>query len=128
MRKFRALIPAFALLAGTLLCARATQTRKLTAVEAKDHIGETATVCGKVVSTKYADTSGGKPTFLNLEIPFPNQVFTVVIWGSNRQKFGEPDKELYGKHICVTGTITVYDGVAEIKADQPQQIKIESAK
>jgi len=38
--------------------------KKLTAAEAKDHIGEQATVCGKVASTRYAATTRGKPTFL----------------------------------------------------------------
>jgi DNA/RNA endonuclease YhcR with UshA esterase domain len=129
MRKLSALrLLMFPLLAGTLLFAQATQTRKLTPSEAKEHVGEKAIVCGMVVSTNYAESSGGKPTFLNLEKPYPNQIFTIVIWGSNRPKFGVPDKELSGKHICVSGTITVYDGVAEIKADEPQQIKIESPK
>jgi hypothetical protein len=40
---------------------------KITAAEAKDHVGETRTVCGKVVSTDYASGSKGQPTFLNLE-------------------------------------------------------------
>jgi hypothetical protein len=61
--------------------ASSAQVKKLTAVEAKDHIGEQATVCGKVASTRYAATSRGKPTFLNLDKPYPSQVFTILIWG-----------------------------------------------
>ena len=53
------------------------------AFEAKDHIGEKATVCGRVVSTYYARSSHGEPTFLNLEKPYLNQIFTVVIWGDD---------------------------------------------
>jgi hypothetical protein len=37
--------------------------QSITASEAKNHIGETATVCGKVVSTHYASRSRGQPTF-----------------------------------------------------------------
>jgi len=37
--------------------AQAPQVKKLTAPEAKDHIGEQATVFGKVASTRYAATT-----------------------------------------------------------------------
>jgi len=33
----------------------------------KDHVGETRTVCGNVVSTHYGVKSKGQPTFLNLD-------------------------------------------------------------
>jgi hypothetical protein len=46
--------------------------KKLTAVEAKDQIGEQATVCGKVAGTRYAVTTRRKPTFLNLDKPYLN--------------------------------------------------------
>jgi hypothetical protein len=66
--------------------------QKLSANAAKNHVGETATVCGSVVSTRYAASTKGQPTFLNLDKPYPNQVFTVLIWGS-RSKFGTPESE-----------------------------------
>jgi hypothetical protein len=37
----------------------AAQTNKINAAEAKDHVGEIRTVCGKVVSTHYASGSKG---------------------------------------------------------------------
>jgi DNA/RNA endonuclease YhcR with UshA esterase domain len=97
--------------------------KKVTASEAKDHVGETATVCGSVASARYAASTRGQPTFLDLDKPYPNQVFTIVIWGSNRAKFGAPEDEFKGKHICVTGEITEYRGKPEIVADKPKQIK-----
>jgi hypothetical protein len=54
---------------------------QLTAAEAKDHIGKKLIVCGTVVSARHATRSRGQPTFLNLDKPYPNQIFTVVIWG-----------------------------------------------
>lgn len=108
-----------------LIIQPALAQKKLTTAEAKDHIDETATVCGSVVSTRYAASTKGQPTFLNLDKPYPSQVFTVLIWGSNRHKFGEPEKEFNGKRICVTGKITEYRGVPEIVADDPRQIAIE---
>ncbi|HEV2172121.1 MAG TPA: hypothetical protein VGR71_01065, partial [Nitrospira sp.] len=98
----------------TTLSALAEKT--LTATEAKNHIGEQATVCGKVVSTRYAESSRGSPTFLNLDEPYPNQVFTILIWGSDRSKFGDPETSYRGKRICVTGKISDYKGGPEIVA------------
>ena len=97
--------------------------KTLTAAEAKDHIGEQATVCGKVVSTRYAESSRGSPTFLNFDQPYPNQVFTLLIWGSDRSKFGDPETSYRGKRICVTGKISDYKGVPEIVANAPSQVK-----
>jgi hypothetical protein len=100
------------------------QNRHLTAAEAKDHVGEKATVCGKVVSTRYAERSRGQPTFLNLDKPYPNQIFTIVIWGSDRGKFGDPEAKYRDKDVCATGEITSYRGVPEIAAHEPSQIEI----
>jgi hypothetical protein len=119
------------LLIGTVFLSPAQAQKKLAASEAKEHFGENATVCGEVVSTRYAASSKGEPTFLNLDKPDPNQIFTIVIWGSNRSKFGTPEADYKGKKICVTGKITGrrssghYGGLPEIIADDPKQIRIE---
>jgi len=96
--------------------------KSLSTAEAKEHIGEVATVCGTAVSTRYASSTKGRPTFLNLDKPYPNQVFTIVIWGSARDKFGRPEVEYNEKRICVTGKIAEYRGKPEIVADDPTQI------
>jgi hypothetical protein len=79
-------------------------------------------VCGSFVSARYVASTKGQPTFLNLDKPYPNQVFTVLIWGENRSKFGTSESEYKGKRICVTGKITEYRGVPEVVADDPGQI------
>jgi DNA/RNA endonuclease YhcR with UshA esterase domain len=122
MKTTKALLSLFI---GVVLLSPVQAQKKLTSAEAKDHIGETATVCGSVASTRYAASTKGEPTFLNLDKPYPNPIFTVLIWGSNRHKFGEPEKEFNGKRICVTGKITDYRGVPETVADDPRQIRIE---
>ena len=68
----------------------------------------------------------GQPTFLNLDKPYPNPIFAILIWGSNRGKFGTPENEFRGKRVCVTGKITEYRGSPEIVADSPAQIKLDS--
>ena len=97
----------------------------LTPDQAPTHIGETATVCGVVASTRYAPRTNRQPTFLNFDLPYPRQVFTVVIWGSDRPKFGTPEITLMGKNVCATGTIQIYRGKPEIIATDPRQLVVD---
>ena len=115
------LIVVFILLATSWSIAQ----KSLTAVEAKNHIGEQGTVCGKVVSTRHAESSRGNPTFLNFDQPYPNQVFTMLIWGSDRTKFDEPETKYRGKQICVSGKISEYKGTPGIVASDPSQVKMQ---
>ena len=108
-----------------LLAALAHTQTSISAAEAKNHVGERATVCGEVASTHYAGRSRGNPTFINLDKPYPNQIFTLLIWGSDRPKFGDPEEAYRSKHICVTGKISDYKGVPEIIAYEPSQIKVQ---
>jgi len=50
---------AVALALVLLIIQPALAQKKLTAAEAKDHVGERATVCGNVVSTRYAASNKG---------------------------------------------------------------------
>jgi hypothetical protein len=121
MRKLVAMV-VFAVLGVADLCG---QTSALRPSEAKDHIGQRATVCGKVVSGHYAEKSKGQPTFLNLDEPYPKQIFTVVIWGADRKKFGTPERKYEKSRVCVTGKITSYRSGPEVIATNPNQLAIE---
>jgi hypothetical protein len=85
---------------------------------------ENATVCGVVASTRYAAGTNGQPTYLNFDLPYPRQIFSVVIWGSDRPKFGTPETTLMGKRSCATGTIQSFRGKAEIIATDPRQLVV----
>jgi len=93
---------------------------------AKEHFGEAATVCGEVGSTRYADSTKWQPTFLNLNEPFLNQIFTIVVWGNNRSKFGAPEKDYIANQVCVTGKITSHAGLPKVVAEGPKQIWLET--
>jgi hypothetical protein len=71
----------------------------------------------------YAARSRSHPTFLNLGKAYPAQIFTAVIFGDDRAKFGEPEKTLDGKRIWVRGTIRLYWGSAEMILNDPDQLK-----
>ena len=90
--------------------------------EAAAHVGEYATVCGQVASTNYASQANGQPTFLDMGRAYPNQLFTVVIFGSDRGKFGSPEASFQGKAICVTGEIRPYRGKPEIVLHDPSDL------
>jgi hypothetical protein len=96
----------------------------LKAAEASAHLGEVRTVCGRVMSPKYVPSSRSQPTFLNLDTPYPNQIFTVVIFGSDRPKFGQPEVKYRDRDICATGLLKTYRGIPEIIATTPSQISL----
>src|SRR5271170_6714192 len=87
------------------------QGQVLTTANAKDHIGETATVCGVIASEKTATDSHGTPTFINLDQPYPHQVFTVLIWSSDNAAVGTIPAT---GRVCAKGPITLNRGVPEI--------------
>lgn len=86
------------------------------------HIGETATVCGVIASAKFEANARLQPTLLDLGKAYPHAVFTAVIYGDNRSKFGTPETSLRGKRICVTGQISDYRGKPEMVLTDPSQL------
>lgn len=111
-------------LIAVIFCAGSITSWAITPEKAQQHLGENQTICGTVASAHYARNSKGQPTFLNLDKPYPNQIFTIMIWGNKRSLFsGVPEKYYSGKRICVTGTIKSYRGTPEIIVNDPSQIK-----
>ncbi len=102
----------------------ATQAQqRINSSDAQQYVGKRATVCGQVASAFYAVGSRGRPTFLNLDRPYPNETFTAVIWGEDRSKFSQlPERGYWGKRICVSGSITTYKRLPEIVVTDPSQI------
>uniref|UniRef100_Q01ZZ0 Nucleic acid binding, OB-fold, tRNA/helicase-type n=1 Tax=Solibacter usitatus (strain Ellin6076) TaxID=234267 RepID=Q01ZZ0_SOLUE len=98
---------------------------KISAGAAKDHLNQTATVCGKVVGTRYLDQSAPKITFLNFDKPYPDSPFTAIVPGDNRAKFGEPEKVYLEKNLCVTGKIEEYNKKPQIVLTDPSQVRVE---
>jgi hypothetical protein len=89
----------------------------ITPRQAKRHIGRVKTVCGRVASTKYAKDSNGRPTFLNLGKPYPNHLFTILIWYEYRSLYPRPPERMFrNRTVCVRGLIGKYGGVPQIVA------------
>ncbi|HUK15097.1 MAG TPA: hypothetical protein VLW65_01730 [Bryobacteraceae bacterium] len=117
-----ALAPALALLCSSipLLAADA-----IPAAQAKDHLNEIRTVCGKVADARYLET-GSQATFLNFDKKYPQNPFLAFIATENRARFGTPEKQYLEKNICVTGKIQEYNGKPEIVLTDPKQIRLQS--
>ncbi len=102
-----------------------TPLGELTGEQAASAMGQHRTVCGKVVDSRYAVTSGGSPTFLNYDKPFPNHSFTVLIWGRDRSTFPTSPETFYrGKTLCASGVIEKFNGKPEIIASLPSQLTV----
>ena len=98
----------------------------IASAEARQHIGETNTICGVVAGARYLESSSSKPTLLNFDAPFPNHTFSVMIPNASRAKFKEPPETLFkNKIVCVTGAIIDYHGKPEIVVDDPAKIVIQ---
>ena len=95
---------------------RAQQKPSYTDAEAGKHVGEEATVTGKVFSVS---TSGKGTTFLNFGAKFPNHTFGGVVFSKNSGAVGDM-KAFEGKEVSLTGRI-------ELSPDQKPQIIINSA-
>jgi hypothetical protein len=83
MKRLRLLFT-MALLVG--FASIACSQEKITPEDAAKFIGQQKTVCGTVASAHYAARSKGQPTFMNLNRPYLNQVFTGAGLGIGQGK------------------------------------------
>jgi hypothetical protein len=96
--------------------------RSINPGDAKNHIGKRMTVCGVVMSANYDARSSRRPTFLSLDEPYPRRIFTALILGEDREKFGTPELSLKEKRVCVSGLIEKYQGVPQIVLRKTSQL------
>jgi hypothetical protein len=104
------------LVSGHALCAQT-----LTPGEAASHIGDTATVCGDVSGMHATLRAKGQPAFLDLDGRYPQNLFTVLIWGKDQPKFGNLAR-FSNQRICVSGVISGYRGKPEMILHDPSAI------
>ncbi len=99
--------PVFALMLFAVSVAAAQEpSAGVSAEDAWRSKGSEQKVCGQIVDTSYATSVANAPTYLYLDRPRPEQVFTVEIPSAKRDLFGDdPEKSFRGKSICVTAKI-----------------------
>ena len=96
----------------------------ISAEDAQQHIGEKANVCGTVARIHWAKNTHGQPTFLDIDKSYPNEVFTIVIWGEDRVKFGNIEEKYAHEHVCASGEITSYRGKPEMALHVPAALAV----
>lgn len=89
------------------------QEGQINSVQARDYFDKEMTVCGCVVSASYLKRTSA--TYLNLDKKYPHQIFTVTIFGENRNNFSEkPEEKYFGKKVCVKGIVKNLKGLPSI--------------
>jgi DNA/RNA endonuclease YhcR with UshA esterase domain len=114
----------------TLFCfsvvLRGAAQQKITLEEVSKHINDSITVCGKIYGGKYLDAAKNQPTFLNMGATYPNQLLTIVIWGSTRKLFAyKPEDHLKAKEVCVTGKVELFKEKPQIIITQAKQLEVQ---
>ena len=92
---------------------------KIGASEASKYYDQEMIVTGKVAQV----TIRPKVVFLNIDKPFPNSPFTLVIFLDETNKFGDL-KALDGKNIEAKGKIKKYRDKPEIILNSPKQLNV----
>jgi hypothetical protein len=103
---------------ATLVC---SQAAPILVEEAKDHIGENASVRGLVEQVSFSKKGHA---FLNFGGRYPQHVFTGFIPARNVAAIGGPEflESLSDNTITVTGEIKLYKGRPEIVISSSAQI------
>jgi hypothetical protein len=88
--------------------------------DAGAHVGQMAIVEG-LVAEVYVSKKGD--VFLNFEAPYPNEVFSGVIFAGSAPAFDDPGS-YQGKQVRLSGSIRLYRGKPEIVLETPSQIRV----
>jgi hypothetical protein len=109
------------LLTAAVLIVRAqTETHVYTTADAKNHIGEFASVVGIV--EQVASSKKGTQ-FLDFDGKYPDEPFAAVVFASDVAAVGDV-KKYESRRVIVTGKITLYRGRPEIIVREPEALKI----
>lgn len=115
---------------SALAFAQGTAPAKVAPADAKDHVGETVVVCGKVVEnqiSKYGITGRGKPVLFYVDQPQASPVFYFVAFGAQPDGPAEVIAAYQGKQVCVTGKINTTPSGPYIMAADRSQVKVDAA-
>jgi hypothetical protein len=79
----------------------------ITTARVKDYMDKEVYVVGKVVSYKLA-SEGKNTNYINIDKPYPESIFTVVISNNYLEKMNIKIEDLKEATICIKGKITTY--------------------
>lgn len=79
----------------------------ITTAKVKEYMDKEVCVLGKVVSFKLA-SEGKNTNYINIDKPYPESIFTVVISNFYLEKLNIKIEDLKDKDIYIKGKITTY--------------------
>jgi|GEM_PF-4055938 len=96
--------------------------------QAKNHIGETTRVTGRIVATYKSEGDPNRDddgvTFFNFDKNYRGK-FHLVMFPSSYARFSGPPEVMFrNKNVSVTGKITEHRGTPQIEVTRPAQIQI----
>ena len=94
-----------------------------TALEAHEHVGETATITARVDGVHRSGKGNKGNILLNMGGTYPNQAFTAFIPGKSAGQFSDYQK-YDGKTVAVSGKITLSRGKPEIVVTSQSQVSM----
>lgn len=93
--------------------------------EILNYVGDSINVCGKIFSGRYLQGNDKRPTLLNVGAVYPNQLLTLIIYGTDRQNFEEAPEYFYKeKEVCISGVVELYNNKPQIVVRNKEQIII----
>jgi hypothetical protein len=104
------------ILLSVILISNSYAQDQISSKEAKDNIGKTLQVKGKVAGIFISDKGN---VFINFDEKSPNQTFTVAVFAG---KNVDVSKVTEGCTLTVSGEIKEYKGKPEIVVDTNEQI------
>lgn len=105
--------------------AEAQITPKITIYNASEYLDKEGTICANVYSVNQP-AGDNKPIYINFGGNYPDNIFSVVIFAKDQNKFLFDLKEvLQGKDVCVTGKITQYKNKPQMVIKEAVQLLIQ---
>jgi hypothetical protein len=111
---------------AVLLSLVPAEKKTITAAEARAHMGQDVTICGKVVSVrKVTAPRAGSSWQIYLEQEAP-PIFALI---ASANQFDNPffltaDSRFSGKDVCADGKVMEHNGLAYMRLTQPRQIRV----
>ena len=109
----------FVMLLSTLSFSQSVSLDNIAAYE-----GKRVTIFEKVVST-YQSKGEKKTTYLNFGKPYPDALFSVVIFEASLKNFSySPADYLKGKRVRITGVVKMYKGKPQFVITEEKDIEL----
>jgi hypothetical protein len=107
-----------------LFCAHVSFSQTVQIDSLAKYAGKKVTICSKVTGT-HVGKGDMQNVSLNFGKPFPDNACSAYISADDVANFKyKPEEFLKDKDVCITGTVKMYKGKAEIVVTGPDQITI----